>query len=57
MSPDDIIKNVPVELRSVRIHENELKRLQRFGVAGESVNDALKRVLTVAEKYRDEIKL
>jgi len=56
MTPDEKETNVPVELRSVRIHKNELKRLQRFGLAGESINDALKRVLDVAEKHKHEIK-
>ncbi|MGA2912323.1 MAG: hypothetical protein ABSE07_02275 [Methanoregula sp.] len=36
--------------KMVKISEKEFKRLQKFGVAGESINTALKRVLDIAEK-------
>ena len=39
-------------VKPIKISEKEFERLQKFGVAGESINTALKRVLVIAEKHR-----
>jgi hypothetical protein len=41
-------------VKPIKISDNEYKRLQKFGFAGESINDALKRVLDIAEKNRKD---
>jgi predicted CopG family antitoxin len=41
-------------VKPIKISDNEYKRLQKFGFAGESINDALKRVLDIAEKHQKE---
>jgi hypothetical protein len=40
--------------RCSKISDKEYERLQKFGFAGESINDALKRVLDIAEKNRKD---
>ncbi len=41
-------------VKPVKISKNEYIRLQKFGFAGESINEALKRVLDIAEKYKKD---
>jgi len=46
--------SMAVSVKPIKISEREYKRIQAFGLAGESINTALKRALDIAEKHRGE---
>ena len=49
MDYTDEYVSMAISVKAVKISVREYRRLQAFGLAGESINTALKRVLDIAE--------
>lgn len=52
MNSESTSVSMAVSVKPIKISEREYKRIQAFGLAGESINTALMRALDIAEKHR-----
>jgi len=50
MQEESIVLNMVESVKMVKISIKNYERLQRYGVAGESINTALSKLLEAAEK-------